>query len=90
MSMQQSAPFFRMTDITKSYLMGGEWTPVLKGVSLSLEPGEFLSILGPSGSGKSTLLHLMGIDHERLTYTFQGRRYRLTDVAGKVVKGLLA
>jgi hypothetical protein len=38
----------------------------------------------------ATLMHLLGIDHERLTYKFQGRRYRLTDVHGKVVKGLLA
>ncbi|MDA0832335.1 MAG: DUF1501 domain-containing protein [Planctomycetota bacterium] len=37
----------------------------------------------------ATLLHLMGIDHERLTYKFQGRRYRLTDVHGKVVEGVL-
>lgn len=38
----------------------------------------------------ATILHLLGIDHERLTYKFQGRRYRLTDVHGKVVRGLLA
>lgn len=38
----------------------------------------------------ATLLHLLGIDHERLTYKFQGRRYRLTDVHGHVVKGVLA
>jgi hypothetical protein len=38
----------------------------------------------------ATLLHLLGIDHERLTYKFQGRRYRLTDVHGKVVQPLLA
>jgi hypothetical protein len=38
----------------------------------------------------ATLLHLLGIDHERLTYKFQGRRYRLTDVHGKVVTGILA
>jgi hypothetical protein len=38
----------------------------------------------------ATLLHLLGIDHERLTYRFQGRRYRLTDVHGRVVEGLLA
>jgi len=38
----------------------------------------------------ATLLHLLGIDHERLTYKFQGRRYRLTDVFGQVVPGLLA
>lgn len=39
---------------------------------------------------QATLLYLMGIDHERLTYKFQGRRFRLTDVEGKVVKGILA
>jgi Protein of unknown function (DUF1501) len=38
----------------------------------------------------ATLMHLLGIDHERLTYKFQGRRYRLTDVHGHVVKGLLS
>ena len=38
----------------------------------------------------ATLLHLLGIDHERLTYRFQGRRFRLTDVHGHLVKGMLA
>jgi hypothetical protein len=38
----------------------------------------------------ATLLHLMGIDHERLTYKHQGRRFRLTDVSGTVVKGVLS
>ncbi len=38
----------------------------------------------------ATILHLLGVDHERLTYKHQGRYYRLTDVAGKVVKGILA
>jgi hypothetical protein len=38
----------------------------------------------------ATLLHLLGFDHEKLTYRFQGRDYRLTDVHGHVVKGLLA
>lgn len=39
---------------------------------------------------QATLLHLMGLDHERLIYKTQGRRYRLTDVAGEVVKELLS
>lgn len=39
---------------------------------------------------QATVMHLMGIDHERFTFKFQGRRYRLTDVHGKVVKGVLA
>ena len=38
----------------------------------------------------ATMLHLMGVDHERLTFKFQGRYYRLTDVAGHVVKPILA
>lgn len=39
---------------------------------------------------QATMLHLLGIDHERLTFKHQGRRYRLTDVHGKVVNALLA
>jgi len=39
---------------------------------------------------QATILHLLGLDHEKLTYRFQGRDYRLTDVHGKVVKKLLA
>lgn len=39
---------------------------------------------------QATLMHLLGIDHERLTYKFQGRRYRLTDVHGKIVRDILA
>ena len=38
----------------------------------------------------ATVLHLLGIDHERLTFKYQGREFRLTDVGGKVVGGLLA
>ena len=39
---------------------------------------------------QATLMHLMGIDHEQFTFKFQGRRFRLTDVHGKVVKDILA
>ena len=39
---------------------------------------------------QATILHLLGIDHKRLTYRFQGRDFRLTDVHGEVVKKLLA
>jgi hypothetical protein len=39
---------------------------------------------------QATLLHLLGFDHERLTFQSQGRRFRLTDVAGEVVKQILA
>ena len=38
----------------------------------------------------ATLLHILGLDHERFTFRFQGRDYRLTDVHGKVVREILA
>ncbi len=39
---------------------------------------------------QATILHLLGIDHEQLTFKYQGRRFRLTDVHGKVIQPLLA
>jgi hypothetical protein len=39
---------------------------------------------------QATVLHLLGLDHKRLTYRFQGRDFRLTDVAGNVVHKVLA
>ena len=38
----------------------------------------------------ATLLHLLGINHEQLTYRYQGRRFRLTDVHGEVIDSILA
>ncbi len=38
----------------------------------------------------ATLLHLLGMDHLRLTYRFQGRDYRLTDIHGNIIQGILA
>lgn len=49
-----------MIDLHKSYRKNAIEVPVLRGVSLSIHSGEFLSIVGQSGSGKSTLLHLLG------------------------------
>ncbi|EMS69283.1 ABC transporter ATP-binding protein [Ruminiclostridium cellobioparum] len=54
------AEILSMKNICKSYIMGAEELEVLHNVSLSVEPGEFLSILGPSGSGKSTMMNIIG------------------------------
>lgn len=55
-----SEPVIRMSGIKKSYKMGDSTLTVLKGISLTVNEGEFLAILGPSGSGKSTLMNMIG------------------------------
>ena len=47
-------------DVTKVYLQGRRRVQALRGASVRIEAGEFVSIMGPSGSGKSTLLHILG------------------------------
>lgn len=55
-----SKPFLQAQGLKKSYQMGRVQLHVLKGVSVSVQRGEFVCIMGASGSGKSTLLHLLG------------------------------
>ncbi|WP_053373785.1 ABC transporter ATP-binding protein [Paenibacillus sp. FJAT-27812] len=60
MSINPNIPLIEMTNITKSYMMAREKTTVLHEVSLTVNHGDFLAIVGPSGSGKSTLMNIIG------------------------------
>jgi putative ABC transport system ATP-binding protein len=55
-----SAPMVELKDVWKIYRLGSIEYPALRGVSLSINRGSFVSIVGPSGSGKTTMLHLIG------------------------------
>jgi ABC-type lipoprotein export system ATPase subunit len=70
-----SKPILIAKNLQKSYVMGHETVRVLRGASLSVEPGEFLVVMGASGSGKSTLLHILGAldTPDQGTLEFEGR-----------------
>ena len=53
-------PLLELQGVIKNYMKGEQIIPALRGVDLSIEKGDFLSIVGPSGSGKSTLLNIIG------------------------------
>ncbi|MFK7803090.1 MAG: ABC transporter ATP-binding protein [Anaerolineae bacterium] len=55
-----SEPIIIVDNIHKSYLMGKDAVPALRGVTLNIQKGEFVCLMGPSGSGKTTLLNIVG------------------------------
>ena len=66
---EQSSPIILAENLTKVYAAGKLQVTAVRGVSMSVEPGEFVAIVGPSGSGKSTLFYMLG----GLTRATEGR-----------------
>ncbi len=58
--MQANSPLIRVHELKKDYVLGDNVVHALAGVSLSIEAGEFIAVMGPSGSGKSTFMNMIG------------------------------
>ena len=71
-----SEPVIKLTNVERVYRQGEERLDVLRGVNLSIEPGELVALVGPSGAGKSTLLHVTGLleDPDKGEVTVAGQK----------------
>jgi putative ABC transport system ATP-binding protein len=57
---KEKQTMIQMENITKTYQLGGNEVPILKGINIEINSGEYVSIMGASGSGKSTLMNIIG------------------------------
>jgi putative ABC transport system ATP-binding protein len=71
----EDGALIRAEDLWRTYVMGSEEIHALRGVSFSIQPNEYLAVMGPSGSGKSTLMNLIGCldTPTRGTYVLRGK-----------------
>ena len=76
-----ATPLIEIRNLSKSYANDGVETPVLHGINVAIDKGEFVAIMGPSGSGKSTLMHILGFldTHSGGEYLFQGKPTEILD-----------
>mgnify|MGYP003585306752 CR=1 FL=1 len=79
-------PIIQIKNMTKMYELGGETVMALQSVSLDIQKGDFISVIGPSGSGKSTFMNMIGC----LDRPDSGRYLIDNEVVGKMKSSQLA